>query len=238
MPILQRLPLLLARVGRRELAILAMVLVPAGLTAGFLALASEVAEGETTGFDKAILLGLRNRADLADPIGPPWVEAMMKDITALGGVTILTLITLCAVGFLLVAGKRTTALLAIVAVVGGTLLSNAMKLIFARPRPDLVAHSVDVHTPSFPSGHAMLSAVIYLTLGALIAGVARDPRRRLYVLGVAVLLTLAIGVSRVYLGVHYPTDVLAGWAAGAVWAMLCLGGASLLRGLAGKSERG
>jgi undecaprenyl-diphosphatase len=146
---------------------------------------------------------------------------MMKDLTALGSTTILTVVTLIVVGYLLISHKRRAALLVACAVGGGTALSNVFKYTFARPRPDLVAHSVDVYTSSFPSGHAMLSAVTYLTLGALLARVEQDVRTKIYVLSVAVLLTLAIGLSRAYLGVHYPTDVLAGWAVGSAWAMLC-----------------
>jgi undecaprenyl-diphosphatase len=145
----------------------------------------------------------------------------MKDLTALGGTTILTLFTATVAGYLLISGKRATAVLVVIAIAGGTLLSNLFKYAFARPRPDLVAHAVDVYTASFPSGHAMLSAVTYLTLGALLARVEANRRTRIYVIAVAILLTLLIGFSRIYLGVHYPTDVLAGWAVGSAWAMLC-----------------
>ncbi len=211
------------RVGRTELTVLAAILLPAGLLAAFIALASEVIEGEMLGFDKAVLLALRNPADPGDPLGPAWREMVMKDITSLGSVTVLTLVTLAAASYLLIARNRGATLLVIAAVGGGTLLSNLLKYAFARPRPDVVAHSVEVATTSFPSGHAMLSAVTYLTLGALLASFAAERRRKAFILGLAVLLTVAVGISRVYLGVHYPTDVLAGWAVGAAWAMLCVG---------------
>ncbi|MCZ7656709.1 MAG: phosphatase PAP2 family protein [Xanthobacteraceae bacterium] len=206
---------------RAEFAVLAALLLAAAALLGFIALVDEVLEGETHAFDEAILRALRNPADSADPTGPWWLEAMFRDITALGGTTVITLITLAAIVYLLIESKRAAALLVLVSVGGGTLLSQALKGAFARPRPELVAHLVDVRTLSFPSGHAMLSAVTFLTLGALLARV--QPRRRLkvYFLGVAVTLTLLIGASRVYLGVHWPTDVLAGWCLGAAWAMLC-----------------
>ncbi|HSI39712.1 MAG TPA: phosphatase PAP2 family protein [Xanthobacteraceae bacterium] len=194
-------------------------------------LAEEVAGGETHGFDRAVLLAFRNPADPADPLGPVWLEIAMRDITSLGSVAVLGLVTLAVIGFLVMDGRRGTALLVVVATAGGTALSSVLKLGFDRPRPDLVAHLVDVHTLSFPSGHAMLSAVTYLTLGALLA--RAQPRRRLkvYLLTVAVLLTVLIGLSRIYLGVHWPTDVLAGWCAGSAWALGCwLAALALQRG--------
>ena len=146
---------------------------------------------------------------------------MFRDITALGGPTVVTLITVAVIGFLLIDGKRFAALLMLASVGGGAVLSSVLKLGIDRPRPDLVAHLVEVSTASFPSGHAMLSAVIYLTLGALLSRVEAPRRVKIYVLTVAVLLTFLIGLSRIYLGVHWPTDVLAGWCAGSAWAMLC-----------------
>jgi undecaprenyl-diphosphatase len=222
---------------RGELVLLLLLFFAAGAVFLFVQLVEAVREGETHAFDTAILLALRSSADGTDPIGPAWLEIMFRDLTSLGSTTVLTLITLGALGYLLIDGKRAAAWLVLVCVTGGTALSSAMKLGFERPRPDLVAHLVDVHTLSFPSGHAMLSAVTYLTLGALLARV--QPRRRLkaYILGGAILLTLLVGASRVYLGVHWPTDVLAGWCAGAAWAILCWTVAAWLQAR-GRVERG
>ncbi len=205
----------------RELLFLLGLLAVAAALFGFVELAGEVMEGETTGFDRAVLLALRNPADLSDPIGPRWLEEVARDITALGSTAVLTLVTLAATGFLALSGRRGAALLVIGATGGGALLSSLLKLGFERPRPDLVPHAVAVYTASFPSGHAMLSAVTWLTLGALLMRI--EPHRRVkgYVLAVAVLTTLLVGISRVYLGVHWPTDVLAGWCLGAAWALLC-----------------
>lgn len=206
---------------RAEFTILASIALGAAALLGFVMLLDEVKEGGTHGFDEALLRALRNPDDLSDPIGPWWLELMMKDITALGGTTVLTLITAAVVGYLLIDRKRAAALLVLVSIGGGVLLSTLAKNLVARPRPELVAHMVEVRTLSFPSGHAMLSAVTFLTLGALLARV--QPRRRLkaYLLGLAIILTVLVGSSRVYLGVHWPTDVLAGWCAGAFWAILC-----------------
>ncbi|WP_131836173.1 phosphatase PAP2 family protein [Ancylobacter aquaticus] len=219
----QRLPLRLRQLAGLlpELAVLLALL---GATLGLLAfafIADEVVEGETHAFDEAVLLAFRAPGDPADPLGPHWLEIVMRDVTALGGTTVLTLITLIVAGFLVMDGKRAAALFVLVATSGGGLLSYALKLGFERPRPDLVAHLVDVSTLSFPSGHAMGSAVTFLTLGVLIARTERKARLRAYALAVAVGLTLVVGFSRVYLGVHWPTDVLAGWCAGSAWALLC-----------------
>jgi undecaprenyl-diphosphatase len=205
-----------------EFAVLAALAVAAAALLGFFVLVDEVVEGEMHAFDQAVLLALRNPADPQDPIGPWWLEVMIRDLTALGSTTVLALITTAVVGYLLIDGKRATALFVIVAVLGGAIVSFLLKQLFARPRPELVAHLVDVHTLSFPSSHAMLSATTFLTLGALLARVQTRPALKAYLLGLAVVLMLLVGASRVYLGVHWPTDVLAGWCAGAAWAMICL----------------
>ena len=187
----------------------------------FFQIAAEVLEGDTTGLDRAILLKLRNPADLSDPIGPTWFEEAARDITGLGGHAILTFVTLASIGYLVLSGKRSAALLVLVAVGGGMVLSSLLKLGFERPRPDLVPHGMRVYTASFPSGHAMLSAVTYLTLGALLARVEKSRRLKAFLLGLAITLTILIGLSRIYLGVHWPSDVLGGWCGGAAWASLC-----------------
>ncbi|RIY03794.1 phosphatase PAP2 family protein [Aureimonas flava] len=214
---IDRVPVL-RKIEVRGLVILGLV---SASLFGFLTIAGEVREGDTHAFDDAILRALRSPTDPADPIGPFWVEAIMRDLTALGGYTVLALLTVLAVTYLLMKGKRASALLMGVAMMGGVMLSNVLKIGFDRQRPDVVAHLVDVHSLSFPSGHAMLSATAYLTLGALLARGERGFVMRSYFMGVAIALTLLIGASRVYLGVHYPTDVLAGWCAGSAWALLC-----------------
>lgn len=188
----------------------------------FAQLAAETREGETGGFDRALLLALRNPLDLSDPLGPGWVEELCRDVTALGSVGVLGFITVAVGGYLLLLRRSGSMLLVFATIFGGQAASSVFKAVFDRARPDLVPHGAEVYTASFPSGHAMMSAVVYLTLGAMLARV--QPRRRLkvYVLSLAVLVTIAVGASRVYLGVHWPTDVLAGWTAGAAWALSCL----------------
>ena len=187
----------------------------------FLELADEVTDGETRSFDEAVLLAFREGGDRDDPLGPGWVEELARDVTGLGSTVVLAFATLAATGFFLLRRKWHLAIYVAAAVASGSIASLLLKSGFDRPRPDLVAHGHYVYTASFPSGHSMLSAVAFMTLGALIAGAQRERAMRLYVLGLATLLALAVGISRVYLGVHWPTDVLGGWAAGTGWALLC-----------------
>lgn len=201
---------------------LVAILLIAGCAWIFAALADEVIEREGHALDTAILLALRDPADPADPLGPGWLEEFGRDVTALGGVGVLAFITLAAVGLLWMQGRRGRAWLVLASVAGGQALSSLFKYGFDRPRPDLVPHGALVYTASFPSGHSMMAAVTYLTLGALIAWSQREAALRIYIMALAVLVTLAVGISRIYLGVHWPTDVLAGWAAGAAWATSCL----------------
>jgi len=187
----------------------------------FVKIAEEMIEGGTEAFDTFVLLAFRDPADLSNPIGPQWLETIMRDFTALGGFAVLTAITAIVVGFLFLTRKHHAAWMMMLSIVGGVLISNLLKWSFSRPRPDLVPHGTEVYTQSFPSGHAMLSAIVYLTLGALLARTQADPRVKVYLLCSAGMLAFIVGISRIYLGVHWPTDVLAGWAVGAGWALLC-----------------
>ena len=196
----------------------------------FLEVADDVLAGETRKFDTSVMLAFRSAADSNDPIGGSWVEELARDVTGLGSVVVLALLTVASAGFLLLQRKRHLAIYLLLAVTTGTIGSSLLKWGFHRPRPDLVAHGHVVYTSSFPSGHSMMSAVVFLTLGVLLATAQSKRVMQVYVLAIAVLVTVAVGISRVYLGVHWPTDVLAGWAAGCGWALLCWGVADFLRG--------
>ena len=104
---------------------------------------------------------------------------------------------------------------------GSLILNSALKEVFGRARPDVVPALVDVLTYSYPSGHALLSSAIYISFAAIIAELAASHWTRAYIVACAFLLAGLVGISRVYLGVHYPSDVLAGWAIGSSWAMFC-----------------
>lgn len=205
----------------REWPILLIVLLTAVAIWTFIEVAGEVTEGSTEAIDRKLLVLMRDPADPSRPLGPAWLHQMMRDFTGLGGTGVLTLITLSATGFLLLERKGHAAALLLIAVVGGTVLSNVLKLGFGRPRPSFGSIDAILTSASFPSGHSTMAAVVYLTIGALIARMRPDPRVRAYVLFLAVLVTLIVGISRIYLGVHWPSDVLAGWAIGAAWALLC-----------------
>jgi undecaprenyl-diphosphatase len=212
---------LIAWLGRHELATyIALGIIAAGIWI-FAEIADEVIEGETHTFDEKILLSMRNPWDSTDPRGPKWIEEMGRDFTALGGMGVLIVLTLAVCGGLLLQRKYHAMYLVFFAIVGGLILSLILKQQFERPRPDLVPHGSYVFTTSFPSGHSMLSAVTYLTLAALLARFNSRMTFKVYIMLVALFITLLVGVSRVYLGVHWPTDVLAGWAAGAAWATIC-----------------
>ena len=210
-----------AMLARRETWLVIAFAVGAAALFLLLKIGSEIREGDTRAFDEALLLALRDPSDPARPVGPAWLALATRDITALGGVTLLTLLTLLAAGYLLAARRAATALFLVAAVSGGATMSMLLKPAFSRARPELVAQLIDVHSASFPSGHAMNSAVTYLTLGVLLARAERVPRVKVYLIFAALMLTLLVGLTRVYLGVHWPTDVLAGWVVGGAWAIAC-----------------
>jgi undecaprenyl-diphosphatase len=190
----------------------------------------EVARATTPhAFDTEILLAFRHAGQPDSPIGPPWLEGAVRDVTALGSTVVLVLITTATIVYLLLIRRPSTALFMFAAVAGGQVISSLLKFEVDRPRPDLVSHLVTETSLSFPSGHAMLSAVTYLTLGSLAARFLPDRTTKVFVLALAVLTTVLVGASRVYLGVHWPSDVLAGWCAGFAWAMLCWLAARLLQ---------
>jgi undecaprenyl-diphosphatase len=204
-----------------ELWLLLGSLVLIGVVLLITTLAGEVLEGNTLEFDKRLLQALRKADNPSQPIGPAWLELAAFDLTALGGPTVLGLTVCAVVGFLVLQGLYRNALFVFLASMGGWLLNDVLKEFFARPRPTIVPHLRQVMSLSFPSGHALTSAAVFLTLGALLMRVAERRIVKFYCMFVAMVATLLVGVTRVYLGVHYPTDVLAGWLIGLSWALFC-----------------
>lgn len=211
-----------------EAKLLAAIAIFSGLILAFLQIADEALEGEMEEFDNFILMLFRDPGNIDQVVGPAWLHEMVRDITALGSFALLGLIVLGVCIYLVMARMRASAVLVMVSVLGGTLLSTVLKMSYNRPRPDLAAMSHQF-TASFPSGHAMLSAVTFLTLGAVLAQLAPTRALRIFTISIAVFLTAIVGSSRIFMGVHYPSDVLAGWCLGAAWALLCSTVAMLLQ---------
>lgn len=199
--------------GHGNLFIAAVLAVVAG-TWAFIKLLGKVKEGDTQRFDEKQIRWLREHE------GPAWLQEVGRDLTALGGVAVMLLVTAAVAGYLLLSRRYRAMWLVLIATGGGLVLSTVLKYFIARDRPSLVEHKSMVYTSSFPSGHSMMAAVVYLTLGSLLARIMPGRVLKLYFLVLAMVLTFLVGVSRVYLGVHWPTDVLAGWCGGLVWALL------------------
>jgi undecaprenyl-diphosphatase len=205
---------------REELKLMVGAIGLVATTVIFFMLVGNVMEGDTQHFDERILKALRRTGDAGQPIGPPWLKIIAEDITALGSATVLGLTVLAVVGFLVLQGLYKNAAFVLFASVGGWFLNDLLKSMFARPRPSIVPHLREVWSLSFPSGHALTSAVVYLTLGVLLMRVAERRLVKWYCITLAMTATLLVGLSRVFLGVHYPTDVMGGWLIGLCWALV------------------
>jgi undecaprenyl-diphosphatase len=218
---------------RFETSALLIVIAAIAAVWAFFSIAEEVAEGETHALDERLVLFFRNPADLNDPIGPHGFEEAVRDITALGGFTVVTLATLVGVLAFAFHGRLRHAAVLLGAVLLALVSSEGMKALYGRPRPDLVPHGSFVYSASFPSGHSTLSAATFLTLAMLISSLERRRRSKALVYVLALLLLATVGLSRVYLGVHWPSDVLAGWCLGAAWAFLAW---VVLRAIGGRTR--
>jgi undecaprenyl-diphosphatase len=208
-------------IGRHERGTLVVLLFLMVATLAFLELGEIAVEPDAGSFDRTILLAMRSDVERTDPIGPEWFEGMVRDVTSFGGMIVQVMVACAVIGFLLLERKKRAALFVLVSIAGGSVIGHLLKELFERPRPELISRDMTVFSHSFPSGHSMMAAATYLTLGALLARTQRSKLVKAYVLVLAILLTIAVGFSRVYLGVHWPTDVLAGWIMGASWALIC-----------------
>jgi undecaprenyl-diphosphatase len=216
-----RLMNLWKRSGWNEFVLASAALAIVAGLAVFALLANTAPDGEYRDLEEKIMRSLRQADDPSRIIGPWWVQEVARDVSALGSAVTLIFMSVLVLGYLLMRRGYAAAVLMAVATLGGYGLSGGLKAAVGRERPDVVPHLSHVTSESFPSGHSMLASVVYLTLGALLAQTLARRREKVYVIHAALFLSTAIGVSRVLLGVHYPTDVLAGWAVGTAWALLC-----------------
>ncbi|KRE18124.1 hypothetical protein ASE63_02780 [Bosea sp. Root381] len=193
---------------------------PVAAAFAFLGLALFIASGRSFAFDQSLVLLFRESDDLATPIGPAWFREAMRDVTALGSFVGLGMMTITASLTLWLCRYRHLAVGLAVTVVSATIVSTGLKIAIGRERPDIVEHAALTFTASFPSGHAFLSAVTMLSIAGFV-GLAsrRDDIARLCIV-LAWLMIVLIGVSRIYLGVHWPTDVIGGWCLGIAWSSL------------------
>lgn len=186
----------------------------------FLALAGELQEGELTGSDRWLLQLLRKPGQPHVPSGPPWLADTMRDLTALGSVTVLLILTTIVVVALLAHRRRRQAILLVGAVVLAEISNSLFKTLYARPRPDFVVYGTLPLSQSFPSGHSTVATATYFLFAVIVSSLETRLAPRVFAFGTAALLAVIVGFSRVYLGVHWPSDVLAGWFLGGVWAVL------------------
>ena len=196
------------------------------LAIGFIVLGAEVNEEDTTAVDNQILLAFRDEQGL--PVGPKWLVQVIADLSALGSAVIATSIVVIATAYLALAHRRRHAMMVAICGMGAPAVMELLKQFHERPRPSVVTPVDPTIGLSFPSGHTLAATAIYLTLGVLIASAADQRRIKIFVMAVAVLLAFLVGFTRVYLGAHYPTDVVGGWMVGLAWALFCGGIARLL----------
>lgn len=187
----------------------------------FTILALQLGQPSLQNFDEAIVRNLRDADNPATPIGPGWFKELTRDFTALGGYGILSTITILITTFLHLERRQARAHFVVFAIVAGYSLSMILKAIIARPRPEIVPWLSHVHSSSFPSGHSMMSAVVYLSLGLMLSDLTSRRLVKTFVVVAPLTISAAVGFSRVYMGVHYPTDVVAGWWLGISWSLAC-----------------
>lgn len=204
--------------ARTEFAALGALLIVTLGVMTFIELADDMTEADGQAFDQAVLTWMQPVA--GQPRGPWWLHEAAADVTSLGGIAVLGLFAFATVGFLIIERKRLSALLLVLGLAGGVALSEGLKAMFERERPPAAYQAVETLNASFPSGHALLSAVFYLSVAVMLARAFPQRRLKIYVLVIGITLATMVGLTRVYLGAHWASDVLAGWCVGAAWAMV------------------
>ena len=205
------------RIARTEIAAVTALFVLALGVMTFVEVAGDMTGTDGQAFDQAVLAWVQPVA--GDPRGPRWLEEAAADLTSLGGISVLILFAVIAVVFLLLQRKRLSALLLVLGLAGGVTLSEGLKALFGRPRPPAAFQAVETLNASFPSGHTLMATVFYLTVGVMLTRAFPRVHLKAFVLGAAMTVALLIGLTRIYLGAHWASDVFAGWCAGAAWAM-------------------
>ncbi|MFN7129041.1 MAG: phosphatase PAP2 family protein [Brevundimonas sp.] len=208
-------------VARTEIAALTALFVAALGVMTFIEIADDMTEADGQAFDQQVLALLRPYADdPGRPWGPWWLKEAAADITSLGGISVLGLFALIVIVFLLSQRKWLSSLLLALGLVGGVMLSEGLKAVFERERPPQLMQAVETINASFPSGHALLATVFYLSVAVMLTRAFPRQRFKIFVLGVGMVMALLVGLTRIYLGAHWATDVFAGWAVGSAWAMV------------------
>ena len=210
-----------AWLGRHELGFILGLAALCGGTWALVALVDAVNHKDSQSIDEKILLAMRNPRDLTDPVGPRWLKEMGRDITALGSLGFQILLVAAVGGYLAMRGAHRALLLLVATIGGGLTITMSLKNLVARPRPNLIPHGSVVTGDSFPSGHSMMSTVTFFTLAVMLARIESRKGIKAFFLSLASVLAFVVGLSRVYLGVHWPSDVLAGWCLGLLWATVC-----------------
>lgn len=184
----------------------------------FAALALSAPSGLLAAGERNFMALLRQGERLSEPAGPDWLFSVFRDFTVFGGWPFMALLSVVLSGLFLLRRQWSFLVILLAVIIGETLITEFLKSLFARARPDFLPHYVEATSESFPSGHSASAAAVYLTLGLMLANLTGRRAIRIYTLIVTGVMIVLIGLSRIYLGVHYPTDVVAGWCVGAAWA--------------------
>ena len=197
----------------------------------FAQLAEEVMEGSTQNLDEYGLRWINSHQSEA-------LDHVMMEITSLGNFAVLLVMLLVVSAFLWLSKHKLSVLLLALGVGGGYLANNVLKMFFDRDRPSVFEPVAEVMTSSFPSGHAMVSTIAYLSVAYLVGRLEPTPLMRRLTWGLASLIILLVAISRMYLGVHYPSDVIGGIIAGIAWLGFVVAGMHAVQYFAGSTKGG
>lgn len=207
------------RLRALEARTLIVIMAIAAALLAFLRLGDGVRAGRTLDIDRRIILALRDPAHPGQPRGSFWTRDILHDLTALGGVGVLTLTVVVATIFLWVNGRRRHAAVLLGTVGAATVVGELIRSSYHRARPDLLAYGDYFSESSFPSGHSNIATVVWMTLALIVASLERSRVGKVTAFAAGGFISLTAGAARVYFGVHWPSDVLGGWILGSSWAL-------------------